>query len=50
MRRGRHQATPRGWGDSRDTFEAVARKMRPSVVAIEAVKPTVKDGKTRSGG
>src|SRR4051794_2928402 len=31
-----------------DRFEAVARKFAPSVVAIEAVKPTVKDGKARS--
>lgn len=32
----------------RDSFEAVARKMAPSLVAIEAVKPTVKEGKSRS--
>lgn len=29
-------------------FEAVARKVRPSVVAIEAVKVAVKDGKTKT--
>src|SRR5262245_12626977 len=31
-----------------EQFEAVARKLSPSVVAIEAVKPTVKEGKSRS--
>ena len=38
----------RGLAVSRDAFEAVARRMSPSVVAIEAVKPTVKEGKARS--
>jgi S1-C subfamily serine protease len=38
----------RGFGISRDAFESVARRLGPSVVAIEAVKPTVKEGKTRS--
>ncbi|MFO0843344.1 MAG: trypsin-like peptidase domain-containing protein [Gemmataceae bacterium] len=32
----------------RDIFEATARKLSPSVVAIEAVKPSVKDGKSKS--
>ncbi len=31
-----------------DRFEAVVRKLAPSVVALEAVKPSVKEGKTRS--
>jgi S1-C subfamily serine protease len=31
-----------------DRFEAVARKVSPAVVALEAVKPTVEDGKARS--
>jgi serine protease Do len=31
-----------------DRFEAVARKVSPAVVALEAIKPTVEDGKTRS--
>lgn len=31
-----------------DRFEAVARKMAPTVVAVEAIKPAVKEGKTRS--
>ncbi|MFO0878101.1 MAG: trypsin-like peptidase domain-containing protein [Gemmataceae bacterium] len=32
----------------RDAFEQTARKMAPSVVAIEAVKPAVKEGKSKS--
>ena len=31
-----------------DRFEAVVRKLSPSVVALEAVKPAVKEGKSRS--
>jgi S1-C subfamily serine protease len=31
-----------------DRFEAVARKVSPAVVALEAIKPTVEDGKARS--
>jgi serine protease Do len=31
-----------------ERFEQVARKVSPAVVAIEAVKPTIKDGKNRS--
>src|SRR4051794_27663851 len=31
-----------------DRFEVVARKVSPAVVALEAVKPTVEDGKARS--
>jgi S1-C subfamily serine protease len=38
----------RGLGIGRDTFEAVARRVGPSIVAIEAVKPAVKVGKSRS--
>src|SRR5262245_12852712 len=35
-------------GVSRDAFESAARRLSPSIVAIEAVKPTVKEGKARS--
>ncbi len=31
-----------------EAFEVVARKVSPSIVAIEAVKPAVKDGKSKS--
>lgn len=31
-----------------DRFETVARKVSPAVVSLEAVKPTVEDGKARS--
>lgn len=31
-----------------DRFEAVARRLAPTVVAIEAIKPSVKEGKARS--
>jgi S1-C subfamily serine protease len=40
--------TARGPAVSRDAFEAVARRIAPAVVAIEAVKPSVKDGKSKS--
>lgn len=32
----------------REDFAAIARKLTPSIVAIEAVKPAVKEGKTKS--
>jgi S1-C subfamily serine protease len=32
----------------RDVFETVARRFSPSVVAIEALKPSVKEGKSRA--
>jgi S1-C subfamily serine protease len=32
----------------REGFESIARKLAPSIVAIEAIKPTVKEGKTRA--
>src|SRR5262245_15800843 len=35
-------------GVNRDAFESVARRLSLSIVAIEAVKPTVKEGKSRS--
>jgi serine protease Do len=38
----------RGPALPRDAFEAAARRLAPSVVAIEAVKPSVKDGKSKS--
>lgn len=38
----------RGAATLRDALEVVARKMSPSVVSIEAVKPAVKEGKSKS--
>jgi serine protease Do len=42
------QGSDKSDNDTSARFEAVAKKVSPAVVALEAVKPTVKDGKQRN--